>query len=137
MINIIKSDFLVNSNLSYSNSYCEILCLHIKSINLICITVYRPPNCPSNLFTEVIDKIEVWINSIENDGERPTIFINGDFNLPFMGTWDEESVTSLMESYNVRSNSGKSVNSDKIQAKSRRKNQTSLGPRTYYSTIGQ
>ena len=29
--NLLKSDFLVSNKLSYSNSYCDILCIYIKS----------------------------------------------------------------------------------------------------------
>ena len=116
VVNMIKSEFLINSKFSYSNSYCETLCVHIKLINLISVTIYRPPQCPADLFIEVIDKIEEWINQIENDGDRPILLINGDFNLPFMGIWDEENVTSLMNLYTEKTENGRNISSDKKQA---------------------
>ena len=63
-----------------------------------------------------MDRLEVWINDIENSGVTPTISINGDFNLPFMKQWDEDTITELLDSCTARSVNGKTISSDRKQA---------------------
>ena len=90
--------------------------IHIPQINMINVTIYRPPHCPMNFFMEIIDKLENWIKSIEDSGDRPIVSINGDFNLPFMNNWDEVTITELLETCETRSSKGNTISSDKSQA---------------------
>ena len=58
--------------------------------------LYRPPNCPTNKLSEIIVKISDWKSNMERD-MTPIIVMNGDFNLPFMGDWDEDRIAELLE----------------------------------------
>ena len=60
------------------------------------------------------------INKLLNDQElekSPRIIMNGDFNLPFMDNWNEDVITDLLDLHSKRSEQGKSIASDKVQAK--------------------
>ena len=43
--------------------------------------------------------------------------MNGDFNLPFMDNWNEDVITELLDLHSKRREQGKSITSDKVQAK--------------------
>ena len=80
----LRDDFATDGNVltSGSNGVVEWLVLHLVAKNLIIITIYRPPTCPNNLFTQIIHDIN---NQIEAMGTpSPTIIMSGDFNLPII-----------------------------------------------------
>jgi len=68
--------------LSYSNQYCSVVIVKATKLNLVLITVYRPPNCPKEAFQETINKC----NEIIKHQALPTpdIILLGDFNFPHM-----------------------------------------------------
>ena len=75
----------------YSNSVCELICVHVKQINTIIATIYRPPNSNLQKFEGVITSL---INSINQYNNTDTeIFILGDFNFPTVN-WEELSVAN-------------------------------------------
>ena len=102
--------------ITFSNDYCEMVCVYFRNINLANITIYRPPGCNKMKFDEVINKAKEWIRNIEILYHNPRVIINGDLNFPFMCDWNGTITDSLCESIEARKLNGKSVNSDKEQA---------------------
>ena len=102
ILSYVKNHLIVSDKIVFSNSYCEILGFYIPNINLLNLTIYRPPNCPSEKFCEVIKLSTEWLNNFEKRKINPIINFNGDFNFPFMSTWTEESISNLMENYENR-----------------------------------
>ena len=87
VINELASDAVVIA--SGSNGIVEWLALYFRRKNMVFITVYRPPTCPSAAFTSVLDEIATKIEEI--GPPMPTVIMNGDFNLPRMN-WEDETV---------------------------------------------
>ena len=79
------------------------------------VTIYRPPGCPTGKLKDAMKVISDWIQTNETSSS-PRIIFNGDFNLPFMRQWDEDSITSILEHCTVREGMGQSISEDKIQA---------------------
>ena len=57
-----------------------------------------------------------WLSEQEK-GISPKIILNGDFNFPLMGGWDEDKVTKLLEQCDKRTENGQNLSKDKIQAR--------------------
>ena len=55
-------DFMTTSNeLLYSDSITESVGVYIHDINMVLITIYRPPGCKNDSFLKCIDKIDKWL----------------------------------------------------------------------------
>jgi hypothetical protein len=67
---------------SFSNKSAELLITYTKSINLLLVILYRPPNCTNGQFDEIIQIIKHEISILSSP--TPDILIMGDFNFPFM-----------------------------------------------------
>ena len=72
-----------------SNSYVEYHMLYIKQLALVVITLYRPPECPSDLFISSLEEIKIKLETISTC--LPNIIFTGDFNFPTVD-WNSESV---------------------------------------------
>ena len=82
------------------------------------VTINRRPKCPEFKFKEYLETVRDWVSSLEAEGQpTPTILISGDFNLGFLENWDEEKLEATKDAIGNRANVGKSVATDKIQAK--------------------
>jgi hypothetical protein len=67
---------------SKSNDYVEVLIVKISKINCIVVTVYRPPNTPTDKFKEMITLTQ---NILKNErSPMPNVIMCGDFNFPFL-----------------------------------------------------
>lgn len=75
--------------LSVSNSYTEVQILKVTSINMVLITIYRPPACPTGKFVDQLTKVNELLNDLPSP--IPTLVLTGDLNFPQMD-WDSESV---------------------------------------------
>ena len=91
-----KNTLTPTYTLSFCNSYCELLAVYIPQIDTAVITIYRPPNCGTNKFQEVIDKCVKWSDKLGLDNISPRYIINGDFNFPYMNGWDDSDIDSLI-----------------------------------------
>ena len=80
---------ITNILLSESNSFVEYQMLHITRLNLILITIYRPPGCPTELFTTPLRKIKDKIEELA--APLPNIIMTGDLNFPNMN-WELENI---------------------------------------------
>ena len=80
----VRDTIPLTNSLIFSNSYCEVVCFNLPSINTVNITIYRPPGCPSEKFKESINVVSDWLKKQES-GVSPIVILNGDFNLPFNG----------------------------------------------------
>ena len=72
-----------------SNSYVEYHMLYIIQLALTVITLYRPPDCPSNLLISPLEEMKVKLNALS--ACLPNIILTGNFNLPTVD-WNCESV---------------------------------------------
>ena len=61
---------------------CEMVAVKIPEMNLVVITVYRPPSATNNDFEVIIKEIDTLIRKLEKP--EPNILINGDFNFSFI-----------------------------------------------------
>ena len=79
---------------------CEIVAIHIESINVVNIVVYRPPDTHSAEFTNVMDKIKKLLEGMVSP--EPSVIITGDFNFPFI-EWKRGELNACkwgMKTYN-------------------------------------
>ena len=79
---------------------CEIVAVHIESINVVNIVVYRPPDTHSVEFSNVMDKIKKLLEEMVSP--EPSVIITGDFNFPFI-EWKRGELNACkweMKTYN-------------------------------------
>ena len=112
----VRDTLPICNSLLHSNSYCEVVCFNIPSLNMLNITIYRPPGCPKEKLDDAMKTISEWVHNNETSNS-PRIIFNGDFNLPFMKNWDEDSITSILEHCIGREDRGQNISQDKIQAR--------------------
>ena len=85
-----------------SNSYVEYHMLYIKQLDIIVITLYRPPECPSNLLISSLDEMRVKLNALSTP--LSNIIFTGDFNFPTID-WNLERVIGGATQYRLQANS--------------------------------
>ena len=84
----------VETLLVHSDAVCEVLVLHLKTLNVVLAAVYRPPRCPCESFRCVLDKIRTLLNSLP--APSPVVIITGDFNFPSID-WAREHCVVVHE----------------------------------------
>ena len=101
----VRDQITVESTVTFSNSFVELVTTFIPSQNLALINIYRPPATPAAKFTEAINVIDKWIVEIENKlAKTPNIFIAGDLNFPGMGAWSSKDMDSASTNAITRAN---------------------------------
>ena len=84
---IYVNDALEAQNISQiSQSNCEMVAVRIPEMNLVVITVYRPPSAKKDDFKVIIEEIDKIMQNLEKP--EPNILINGDFNFSFI-EWEK------------------------------------------------
>ena len=84
---IYVNDALEAQNISQiSKSNCEMVAVRIPEMNLVVITVYRPPSAKKDDFKVIIEEIDKIMQNLEKP--EPNILINGDFNFSFI-EWEK------------------------------------------------
>ena len=73
----------------FSDKHCQAVLLYSESHNFIISGVYRPPDAPLGSFTNMITKIQDFINKYNN----PDIMIQGDLNFPNV-IWSNSTIKS-------------------------------------------
>ena len=95
VINYIRDQITVDDIKTFTNSYVELICLYIPSLDLALITLYRPPDTPARKFIEALVAVDDWIDKLETKiGKAPNILTSGDFNFPGMGSWTTNDMDS-------------------------------------------
>lgn len=91
VITFVKETLASNTEvlLSESNSFIEVQMIHVRSLDLVYVNIYRPPACPRNKFGDQLMKIRDVINNLPPP--MPTIILTGDVNFPLIN-WDSETV---------------------------------------------
>ena len=88
----LRNDLIGQLVASHSNSMCETLAVKVKTLNLILICVYRPPNSTLEAFEEALEVCQKAINDVvDNDPKTKDVLIMGDFNLPFI-SWPKGEI---------------------------------------------
>lgn len=91
VMNYIRDDIASETSVivSHSNEFVELLILYIKSQHLLIVTIYRPPDCPQQKFTDMLNITSAEINKLNSP--MPDIVISGDFNFPIIN-WQTEVI---------------------------------------------
>ena len=77
---------------THSNSMCETLVVKVKTLNLILVCVYRPPNSTLEAFEEALNVCQDAINQVtDSDPKVKDVLMLGDFNLPFI-CWPKREI---------------------------------------------
>ena len=106
----IREDITVKECFKYSNNVCESQILEVKELGLTLVNIYRPPNSPSQLFEETLEKCQTSIDEImESESKSKTLLVVGDFNFPFI-KWPNKKIY-------LREQEPEQQNSEKKQGK--------------------
>ena len=88
----VRDDLATQLLLSCSNSVCESLVLKVKTLDLLLVTIYRPPDSSLAEFKDAINVCKETIDrAMENDPKLTTILQLGDYNFPFI-SWPDKSI---------------------------------------------
>ena len=72
----LRKDLIGQLVTSHSNSMCETLAVKVKTLNLILICVYRPPNSTLEAFEEALEVCQKAINEVvDNDPKTKDVLI--------------------------------------------------------------
>jgi len=84
VITYVRADLASSAEivLSTSNSFVEVLHIYIKTLNLMIINIYRPPNCPQHLSSDQLKCVRHKID--EYDAPSPNLILLGDLNFPII-----------------------------------------------------
>ena len=69
----VKDDYTISSEISFSNSVCETVCIYINKLNIGLVTIYQLPNSDNDEFIEWIDKIEEWMADRKKRKKTPNL----------------------------------------------------------------
>ena len=79
----LRNDLIGQLVSSHSNNQCESLVVKIKTLNMLLMCVYRPPDATVENFCETIEICQRAIDDVtEKDPKVKDVLILGDFNLP-------------------------------------------------------
>ncbi len=78
----IRNDIAIEAELllGYSDSQVEFVAVKIKSINLVVINCYRPPQCDLDKFEKAMTELNKMIDKLPTP--TPSVIMCGDFNFP-------------------------------------------------------
>ena len=83
LCNSSRSNLIGQLVATHSNSMCEELVLKVKTLSLLVIYVYSPPNCTTDNLREALETCQVTINDVcEKVNKIKDILKFGDYNLP-------------------------------------------------------
>ena len=92
VVSYVRKDFVVKSKLKDSNSFCDSLILHIPQLNLVLANIYRPPNCPEEMFSQTLEFSSSFFRNLEEYHQNAsTYMVVGDFNFPFLRFSESEN----------------------------------------------
>ncbi len=96
----IREDITVTVLLSHSNSVCDTLMVHIRQLDVVICTTYRPPDAPNHngKFEDSLSKIEEAFAKLD---QHTNILLLGDFNLPNV-KWPEGHLLAGMSLHEQR-----------------------------------
>ena len=79
----LRNDLIGQLVASHSNNQCESLVVKVKTLNMLLMCVYRPPDATVENFCETIEICQRAIDDVtEKDPKVRDVLILGDFNLP-------------------------------------------------------
>ena len=79
----VRNDLATSVIIKDSNAYCDTLVIRIHKLNLLLITFYRPPKCPSSLFLQSLQLMKQTLNNFqEHDRKVHDVIIATDSNFP-------------------------------------------------------
>ena len=88
----LRNDLIGQLVVSHSNNMCETLVVKLKTLNMILVCVYRPPNATLKAFEETLRVVQKAIDDVTDaDPKVKDVLILGDFNLPFI-SWPKGEV---------------------------------------------
>ena len=88
----LRNDLIGQLVVSHSNNMCETLVVKLKTLNMILVCVYRPPNATLKAFDETLSVVQKAIDDVTDaDPKVKDVLIFGDFNLPFI-SWPKGEI---------------------------------------------
>ena len=75
----IHNSICVGETQKFDNQFCEVTIVPLEKTKSAVITLYRPPKCPHGKFQQVMDFIQNFINTVQDNW---SFVITGDFNFP-------------------------------------------------------
>ena len=88
----LRNDLIGQLVATHSNNMCETLVVKVKTLNLILICVYRPPNSTLGAFEEALEVCQKAINDVTDDDPKvKDVLVVGDFNFPFI-SWQKKEI---------------------------------------------
>ena len=84
-----------------SNPYVEYQLIHMKKRNIVIINVYRPPNCPTEKFSNPLNELRTKLLEIGNP--MPNIIFTGDLKFPTID-WQMETADGGIHENQVQAN---------------------------------
>ena len=90
----IHNSLPVTSSYFFDDDTCEAVICHVKSINSIFISIYRPPDTSVHSFEKLLKFIENKVSNICGE-KHLDIHLMGDFNLPEM-PWNQENTNTKL-----------------------------------------
>ena len=88
----LRTDLATQQLLVHSNSVCESLVLKIKTLDLLLVSIYRPPDSSLEEFGEAIQMCQDALNdALEDDSRVKDILQFGDYNFSFI-SWPQKSI---------------------------------------------
>ena len=116
VITFCRENLIISDENIYSDSTSESLCLYISNMNMIMITIYRPPNCDKISFKNNLSSIDRWIEKIMKNHCDATICVTGDFNLGFLENWSHSAINDFVQKASERLENISKIAENKIQA---------------------
>ena len=91
----------VEQPIAKSNSYFEYQLIHMQKRKIVIINVYRPPDCPTDKFTSLLNELSTKLIEIGN--RKPTIIFTGDLNFQIID-WQMETADGGTQENQVQAN---------------------------------
>ena len=76
-----KSDLNCVIYEEYSNGVVEYLIVKCKVLDVLIVTVYRPPDTSNSEWSDAVIKLESAVTMAQSNGDYKSLLITGDFNM--------------------------------------------------------
>ena len=88
----VRNDLAATMLLAHSNSVCETLVVKVKTLDMVVVSIYRPPDSSTEKFREAMTLCQDTItDTLESNPKIQDILQLGDYNFPFI-TWPSRKI---------------------------------------------
>jgi hypothetical protein len=87
---------------AHSNSVCETFVVKVKTLNILLICVYRPPDCKLDKFEEALNVCQDARNkTMKEDTKVRNVLEFVDYNFPFI-SWPSRKISKCQQGREVK-----------------------------------